>query len=942
MPGLYIDDNKNKKSFDYQNSVTQYYKENIKDNCNSINKNSSKNCFIMKGKSIKDISVLKIKSIDKNQVLDNNSNNTIVSSEKSLNNNNNKTSISLSSKNNLDSLKTSSNSNSIIYNPSEMAKISNSLSSTAINLPDKNPTSKSKSKSKLKTKSKPTVKDQDFSLSKSPTINSSTSQSSSSIQSSTFNFKNNDLNQKLDDKKEDEKKINTSTTAALANQNLLLSVDLDLNSSSTSESKKAKSNFTAVPSLFNQKNEKFSTSKKNSKVNDQGLNDTKENKEENANILQKNDSSNKNEMDKIEDTTSTLNILSDSLAVPLFDSLITTNVDTNNLILSSFVNTNDLVMNEANHVISTNQEDNSILINPLENQNLNDFSGINGTVNDGASPIFKKEVGSDFTSTLSPYQQLLMVEDKTHLSTPDQSINSPLYDTSRNNESPLPLSSTAASSSVSVSKNRLLEHELVGFTGGVKGQNSEFIDFTNVNKEVKSELENPLEPLMTPIQTYYQEKKDGIMKAQTPYFEKAKISPTLLAQSNSSSLPTQSLLQSPMDVDSHLLNSKSASINYLSPNSLVDSSTSMENARINNATVKVEPLDSTVNPNELKNISSPAYFTVDSNTGQTLVSPFSKTTYINNMNTSLDSNPSLLLVPESTGNGNRIATDPLLYQNVSSTDLLRKKLMVEQANKVSPSSPQMLPFLYQNQGVGNYLVRNKNVAPSSLINVNSVQTTTNQLLVNQGLRKNLNRKMNYYHPYASLQRFNNLNSLNRKALLRKSVLYNNSNLLNKNLYPYSVIPSNNVTMLYQNKLNDINSQATLQQQNLASVNTLKRNYDLNTINNNSSLPLWNQPIIDIPNQDGTVLQDGLDLSHGVGYISSVPASSTTSLNPLMESGNFKTLSGIEKTPQGLSVKNPMNLSLDSTEMNSFVDINSYYMATTGEETKGKYNNSNKR
>jgi len=68
MPGLYIDNNK--KSIDFQNTVTQYSKENIKDNCNSINKKSFKNRTIMKGKSLKDTSILSIKSINKNKVLD--------------------------------------------------------------------------------------------------------------------------------------------------------------------------------------------------------------------------------------------------------------------------------------------------------------------------------------------------------------------------------------------------------------------------------------------------------------------------------------------------------------------------------------------------------------------------------------------------------------------------------------------------------------------------------------------------------------------------------------------------------------------------------------------------------------------------------------------------------------------------------------------------------
>jgi len=853
-----------------------------------------------------------------------------------------------------------------------MAKISNPLSSSNDDISNKIQTSKSKSKSKVKTKSK--SKDQNFSYSKT-SINNPTSQSSSG-KSFIIDSKNSTLNRKRGNKSEIEN-INSST--ALANQNILLSVDLDLNSSlpenqiaSNNNVGLSKGNRTSsqpmVTSLFHQKNEDISNSKNGNTKSQVSFHEKiKEEKKENNSQINENSNNNSNDnnndaINKVEDTTSPVNILSDSFSVPLFDSIITSSEDSNNLLLSSYVNANDLVINEANNVMSTSQEENSLLANSFENQNLNN---VNSSLNDGVSPFFKKEMESDFTS-LSPYQQLLIVEGKNDIPSTSRSLNTSAYGTLLKNNTSLPLSSVTSSSSRLVTKNRLSEHELVDYSGTIKGQNSDVIDYPNITKDIKTELDNPL---MSSVQSYYQD-KDSLMKYQSPYFEKTKIDPALLSQSSSSNLSNQSLMQSPMDVDSQLLNSKPSSLNYLSSNSLVNSSTSMDNARINTATVKIEPMDSTINVNELKNISSPsiaspgiaspgiaspgiaspniaspniaspnvaspAYYTVDSSGNQALVDPYSKT-YVNASLDTINSDPSLLLIPDSTGS-DRIASDPLLYQNALSADLLRKKLMVNQANKVSPSSSQMLPLLYQNQGVGNYLVRNRNVIYTdrpSLLNVNSYQA--NPLLVNQDIRKNLKRKMTFYHPYASLQRLNNLNSLSRKALLRKSALYNNPNLLNKNLYTYAGIPSNNVAMLYQNKLNSINSAAALHQ-NITPVNTLKGNYDLNTVNNSPSLPLWNQQIVDISNQDGSAIQEGLDLSHGVGYLSPVPTSST-SLNPLFESTGLKTLSNVEKTPQEINMKTPIDTTLDATELNSLVNINSYYIPTTSTtiETKGKF------
>eukprot|EP00833_Pecoramyces_ruminatium_P006126 jgi/Orpsp1_1/1180158/evm.model.c7180000072361.1 len=531
------------------------------------------------------------------------------------------------------------------------------------------------------------------------------------------------------------------------------------------------------------------------------------------------------------------------------------------------------------------------------------------------------EEDSSLISTLNTYQQLLMDDNKENLNSihsPKTSLNNTtIYNKTLKNNTLEINKDISSSMTKMVSSNNIIKNN----TNNDKSLSEQELygGFSSIlkNLPVKSKPVDPLLPLL------YQNKNELLNSQQEDLLKKTNLETFTLPKSNISSIGSS------ISSNGNLLNSPSAS--FISPSyntkTVSDVTNSLKNINSLNfsennlsSVISAKKEDhSNINLHPDLNISvKTTQKNVIDNVNQQLIDSIPKV--FNNSVQDTFSSSSSVFDENISNNSERMMANSLLLNGTSvSEELLRKQLILEQTNKA---------LLYQNQDLNNYLLKNKQLNyQSSLLGIqNNLQS--NPLLINDsGLRKSLKRKMNYYHPYSTIPRYNNLNVLNRKTLARRSTLYQqNPNLLNKNLYMYSHLPST-TDVLYSSKLDPRNSinntpKASIQAlQNINSLNNLekmKQNYEFGSYNHTSPLPIWNQQIFDISNENDCITSTPLNISQDINYFATNSTAnniSSDNVNSIYNSSAYKTINDITNVDIVSSVK-PSNKNIDINLKNS--------------------------
>jgi len=684
------------------------------------------------------------------------------------------------------------------------------------------------------------------------------------------------------------------------------------------------------------------------------------------------------------------------------------------------VSTSDLIMNDAfgPTTMALNQEKTNLdSVNLLESQTLDSLKDVSNlkSNNDSSTLLLKNEL--NMASSIRSYQDILMnekndIENSQFPSTtiPLNSTTSSIYDKYIKSGNVLEVSSSAGLPSVVTKSNSPIskaEHELINYNGMIKPETLDpamsslpeyYQEKSILGHSSQGFLQNAkAEPGSS--QSFLQNAKVELGSSQG-FLQNAKVEPgssqsflhNVKVESGSPAISIGSLYPSPLNPE--ILNSPSPVSTYFSStydsSSLETAKNILEGTLSSTSLIKTEnivspmipgteSISSSLNLNS-NNIGTPSLkinsdvITTANTTSQNLKGISPQTVYNKELgiqrpytetfpktyHSTIETRQSPLSLPtgEATGPG-QILSNPFLLENNSSVDLLKKKLMLEQANKMS-SSATVLPLIYQNQNINVLYVKNEDmtdvVNPSSPLDVSNSNLQTNPLLMNTNLRKNLKRRLNYFNPLMSLHQYNNLKSLNHKKLMRKQALHRHSNLLNKDLYMYSGLPST-MDSYYQNKLYVRTPSSSSPISSDGSIHHLPNVNPVNNYNYGLPLSVWNQQALDLSRQgDYKSISSNLDVaSQGMNYLSPT-TSTTTKLGSLYTTPNYKTtLSDIKyPTNQNMdmllepsSINSPMDVNygiMDDNafpkDMNPLMKLNSYYIPTTTtlSESNDKSNN----
>jgi len=673
------------------------------------------------------------------------------------------------------------------------------------------------------------------------------------------------------------------------------------------------------------------------------------------------------------------------------------------------VSTNDLILNDAFGPTPMTLDQEKVNLDPvnlLEGQTLDSLKDVsNLKSNNGSISTLLLNDNSEFNmaSSIRSYQDILMNEKNniensqfSSTTTPLNNSTSTLYDKYIKNGNALDVSSSAELPSiVTKSKSPIskVEHELINYNGIIKSETLDSVmsslpecyqEKSNLGHSSQGFFQN-VKVESGSSQSFLQNVK-GEPESSQSFLQNAKV------ESGSPAISIGSLYPSPLNPE--ILNTPSSVSNYFSSSydsgSLETATNLLKSTLSSTSLIKTEnvlspmiPGTDSISPSvnfNSNNIGTPSLkinpdvITTPNTTPQNLKGISSQTVYNKELggiqrpftetfpksyHGTIDPRQSSLSLPtgEATGSG-QILSNSLLLENNSSVDLLKKKLMLEQANKMSSSST-VLPLIYQNQNINVLYVRNEDmtdvVNPSSPLDVNNNSNLqTNPLLMNANLRKNLKRRLNYYNnPLMSLHQYNNLKSLNHKKLMQKQALHRHSNILNnKDLYNmYSGLPST-MDSYYQNKLYARTASSSSPISSDGSIHHLPNVNLMNNYNYGLPLSVWNQQALDLsPQGDYKSISSNLDVaSQGMNYLSPT-TSTTTKLGSLYATPNYKTPlpdikypsnQNIDMLLEPSSINSPLNMNYGimndnayPKDLNPLVKLNPYYIPTTLPETKGK-------